>query len=269
MSRAAVALFVLTVLGVSPVHGQVSMGAATASGITVHPPSAAPVAQPARPEPQPGHQHHVQPAARGGDLFLADPSTYAPRFKRAARGRVYPTLFPYAVGIVPYFGPHDFTAPHLYQASGASRIEGESAHGLLRLDVEPATAQVYVDGFFVGSADDLRSALSVTAGPHRLELKADGFETAAFDLHIRPNGTLRLTHTLVGAGSEVRNVRVMPDGTEVRLKPDATADVRPKPDATTLYVIPRCYAGDRRPDLSDLPAGCRIGDLRVIRPGAQ
>jgi len=36
----------------------------------------------------------------------------------------------------------------------------------------------------------------------------------------------------------------------------------------TFYVIPRCYAGDRRPSADRLPAGCDIRLLRVIKPGA-
>ena len=36
----------------------------------------------------------------------------------------------------------------------------------------------------------------------------------------------------------------------------------------TLYVIPRCYAGDRRPLADELPKGCDIGALRVIPPRA-
>ena len=39
--------------------------------------------------------------------------------------------------------------------------------------------------------------------------------------------------------------------------------VRP-PLPKTLYVIPRCYAGDRLPDASQLPAGCRVDDVQVI-----
>jgi hypothetical protein len=35
----------------------------------------------------------------------------------------------------------------------------------------------------------------------------------------------------------------------------------------TFYVIPRCYAGDRRPSADWLPAGCDIRRLRVIEAG--
>jgi hypothetical protein len=36
------------------------------------------------------------------------------------------------------------------------------------------------------------------------------------------------------------------------------------PSPKTLYVIPRCYAGDRLPVASQLPAGCRLEDVQVI-----
>jgi hypothetical protein len=34
-----------------------------------------------------------------------------------------------------------------------------------------------------------------------------------------------------------------------------------------LYVIPRCYAGDRMPDPKILPPGCNVTDVKVIHPG--
>ena len=34
----------------------------------------------------------------------------------------------------------------------------------------------------------------------------------------------------------------------------------------TFYVIPGCYAGDRPPDVSWLPAGCESSKLRVVAP---
>jgi hypothetical protein len=46
--------------------------------------------------------------------------------------------------------------------------------------------------------------------------------------------------------------------------PAAPAPRRAGP--TTLYVIPRCYAGDKPPAARDLPAGCDVRDLRIIRP---
>jgi hypothetical protein len=38
--------------------------------------------------------------------------------------------------------------------------------------------------------------------------------------------------------------------------------------AKTLYIIPRCYAGDKRPSVDQLPAGCDLSLLRVIPAAA-
>jgi hypothetical protein len=40
------------------------------------------------------------------------------------------------------------------------------------------------------------------------------------------------------------------------------------PKAKTLYVIPRCYAGDKRPSADQLPAGCDLSLLRIIPAAA-
>jgi hypothetical protein len=57
---------------------------------------------------------------------------------------------------------------------------------------------------------------------------------------------------------------VEPETVEQQAAPPAVfKPVRPK----TLYVIPLCYAGDKRPDPKILPAGCDVRDVKVIRPG--
>lgn len=64
--------------------------------------------------------------------------------------------------------------------------------GNLRLEVRPETAQVYVDGFYSGTvADASRSAagLSLTAGWHRLQFRASGYETPAVNVTIVANET--------------------------------------------------------------------------------
>jgi hypothetical protein len=65
--------------------------------------------------------------------------------------------------------------------------------GGLRLKVKPANAQVYVDGYFVGVIDSFDGAfqrLSVDAGPHRIELKAEGYETVEFEVMVTPGDTV-------------------------------------------------------------------------------
>jgi hypothetical protein len=32
----------------------------------------------------------------------------------------------------------------------------------------------------------------------------------------------------------------------------------------TMYIVPQCFIGDRPPQPGDMPAGCRVEDVRVI-----
>ncbi len=65
--------------------------------------------------------------------------------------------------------------------------------GGLRLKVTPETAQVYVDGYFAGTVDQFNSwyqKLDLQPGPHKIELRANGFQTAIFDVEIRAGETI-------------------------------------------------------------------------------
>lgn len=48
-------------------------------------------------------------------------------------------------------------------------------------------------------------------------------------------------------------------------QPPAQPAARPG-EAKTIYVIPNCYAGDKRPRPDQLRPGCRMSDLRIISP---
>jgi len=59
-----------------------------------------------------------------------------------------------------------------------------------------------------------------------------------------------------------------PDRRVTHDAPPAAPILTPRPGVPkTFYVIPRCYAGDRRPSADWLPEGCDIRMLRVIEPG--
>jgi len=65
--------------------------------------------------------------------------------------------------------------------------------GNLRMIIEPGTAQVFVDGYFVGSVDDFSgtlAGLALEAGPHRLEFRAPGYETLTVDVRIEAQRTI-------------------------------------------------------------------------------
>ena len=72
------------------------------------------------------------------------------------------------------------------------RTSPQVARGNLRLEVGPNTAGVYVDGFYMGTVEDSNGSsteLSLTAGWHRLEFRAPGFETPAVNVTIQADRT--------------------------------------------------------------------------------
>ena len=76
---------------------------------------------------------------------------------------------------------------------GASTSYGRGEQGNLKLKVKPRAAKVYVDGYFVGTVDEFDGSfqkLALNSGRHKVEVKADGFETAEFDVLITPEQTV-------------------------------------------------------------------------------
>lgn len=184
----------------------------------------------------------LPPPAGTPDLFLSGPRTYSPRLNRGNGSRV---LNGYSSGYV---------GNGFYTPTGNDRREDIDAPidvGYLRLNVQPYTAQVFIDGFYVSSVDAFTGggpARALPAGPHRIEIRADGYDTATFDVRIEPNETTTYRREL-GKAEEAKQARTI-------------APAIPK----TFYVIPKCYAGDKKPIADQLPAGCRVANLRTIPP---
>lgn len=153
---------------------------------------------------------------------------------------------------------------HAFAPTAASR-KASSSHrkqkpvtGSLRLDVEPSSVlQVYVDGYYVGTPDDLNGELELEAGPHKIEIRAQGYEPLSFDVKIvaARSITYRGVLTPIEAGRKPGTTAVTPhaDPVQTGLKPDATtAPATP----TTFYLIPGCYVGNVPPKDARLPATC-------------
>lgn len=107
--------------------------------------------------------------------------------------------------------------------------------GRLVLDVEPATAQIFTDGYYAGLPEDFsstRGGLVIDAGVHRLDLSANGYEAIAVDLRVNPGQVVTYRATL----------KALPP-------PSAMAP-------TTFYLIPGCYMGNIPPKDAHLPATC-------------
>jgi hypothetical protein len=77
-----------------------------------------------------------------------------------------------------------------YSARGSQVYRGV---GSLRLKVKPGHAQVFVDGYFVGTVDSFDGVfqrLNVEGGSHKIELRADGYEPTQFDVMVIPGETI-------------------------------------------------------------------------------
>ena len=85
-------------------------------------------------------------------------------------------FYNFRIGVAPAYGP-------AYPGYGpyASRVGG------LSFEIEPWDAAVFIDGVYVGVAGDFSSGqmpLTLAAGRHRVNLRADGFSTASFDITV-------------------------------------------------------------------------------------
>jgi hypothetical protein len=80
-----------------------------------------------------------------------------------------------------------------YGGGGYTVSQGYRDVGSLRLKIDPRQAQVYVDGLYVGvvdSFDGVFQRLGLESGGHKVELKAEGYETLQFDVLITPGETV-------------------------------------------------------------------------------
>jgi hypothetical protein len=71
--------------------------------------------------------------------------------------------------------------------------------GGLRLLIDPESAEVIIDGYYAGVADDFSGRahpLELAPGSHHVELLAAGYEPLAFDLMIQTHHTIRFAATL-------------------------------------------------------------------------
>lgn len=137
----------------------------------------------------------------------------------------------------------------------------EEPTGAIQLDVEPSVPfQIYVDGYFVGTSDDLGHLVDLDAGAHRIEIRAAGYVPHAFDAKVR-SGRKITYRAALGALADPPSAA---GSAPVPQDPAPAAALAPGP--TTIYFIPGCYLGNLPPDTVKLPAGCDLGRLQTYKP---
>ena len=97
-----------------------------------------------------------------------------------AYGYGYGYPYPYAAGnVVPY-------------GYGYGGYSGQP-YGGLRIDLPQRDAEVYVDGYFVGTVNDFdgnSQQANLSAGPHQIEIRSPEFETIQFNVNIEAGRTI-------------------------------------------------------------------------------
>jgi hypothetical protein len=98
-------------------------------------------------------------------------------------------------------GPHGYAYPYGYRyygdpGYGYGGYPGYAvrSYGGVRIDLPQRDAEVYVDGYYAGVVGDFDGAfqqVNLEPGPHRIEIRARGYEPATFDVNIEPGRTIR------------------------------------------------------------------------------
>src|SRR5262245_64274272 len=151
-----------------------------------------------------------QPVVRGQAVVgHAVPRVYAPHY--VAPHYVRPTVvrvvpyrpyyysyrpgfsFSFAYGS-PYYG-YPAYSPYAYPSPPAgyiSPVPGR-AYGGVRIEDAPQDGQVFADGYYMGVVDDFDNPfqhMNLEAGPHKIEIRAPGFDPVAFDVNVVPGETI-------------------------------------------------------------------------------
>ena len=188
----------------------------------------------------------ASPSFRAGPLTYAPPDD--PRFKDPRLRFDIQTPRPLPGGFVPF---ETFDVPWWWgYGLPVPRPFTERLNGSLQLLVTPEIAEVLVDGFYVGSVNDVRGMVpgyALEPGPHRIELRAPGFETTTFDVRVVPGETIVYRRSLEAI-------------------PRPALPPPPPGVPKTFYVIPGCYAGDKPPGTVRLPPMCDAAKSRTIPP---
>jgi hypothetical protein len=206
------------------------------------------------------------PSEQRRSLSSQPAGTHAQGSRSGERGRFRsaPTVVyfgvPYMWGVDPR---SQAAAPGIIVSEVASAI-APSHTGRLRLDVHPADVlQLFVDGQYVGTADDVGDELELEPGSRRIEIRAPGYETLAFDARIVAQRTITYRGSLqpIAAATPGDSVPARD-----RTPPPPLSEPLPPAPAQTFYFIPGCYMGNVPPHEVRLPPDCDLSRLITRTP---
>ena len=150
------------------------------------------------------------------------------------RGAAYGGAAYFGWPMMVFYAPEPFAADPAQPEPPPKPVE-PPALGRLILDIAPATAQIFVDGYYVGVPEDFsagRGGGLLAAGPHHIDISADRHEPVAVELMISAGHPVTYRAALKG------------------FPPPAAVP------PTTFYLIPGCYMGNIPPKDAHLPPTC-------------
>jgi hypothetical protein len=121
--------------------------------------------------------------------YFYRPYFYRPYYRPFFGGGFYPYHYGYGYGYG--YGGYGYGYPYSY---GRRDYTGE-----VRTEVKPQSARVYVDGDYVGVADDYDGwwqRLELPPGKHRLVFRAPGFEPYAVNVRLLPGRDTHIKYDL-------------------------------------------------------------------------
>lgn len=152
-------------------------------------PQAVPREQPKNPSPPPRPRTRPDRTNLPHRYFAVPRAYYFPPIDLRA-GFYYHPYFGFYYG--PYYGP-------FYPHPGPFDRHGRYTVSALRIRVRPAEAQVYINGYYAGIADDFDGVfqrLYLPAGEHHLELRLDGYESFGQNVYVALGDTLDIRHQM-------------------------------------------------------------------------
>lgn len=109
------------------------------------------------------------------------------------RGGYYGGFYPWGYAGLGFGGYYSGFYDPWWYGGGYAAGYGSDYEGALRIKVKPREADVFVDGYFAGQVDDFDGVfqrLKVDPGPHRIEIREEGYEPLMFEVRIQPDRTV-------------------------------------------------------------------------------
>ncbi len=130
------------------------------------------------------------------------PTTWGPYGYGYGRFTYGAAPFAFGAGVPGYYGAspygYGYGSPYPY-GYGYGYGYAPRTSGGVRLDLPQLDAEVYVDGYYAGIVDDFDGAFQevpLEPGPHRIEVRSQGFEPISFEVNSQPGRTITYRATL-------------------------------------------------------------------------